>query len=578
MSSVIGSLANGNFAGPDVTLNEPPERERKALARQREVRRWLVEYPRAIPLTIFALIACITALSVYAIESGERERRVARLGEEAQTIASAIERRGDAASAYLQAGAALFVIRDDLSREAFAGFVDSLRLESDYFGAEGIGWARALAPADAPAFKQEMIAAGTTRFSITPEPPAGDARIVPVTFLHPATERNRRALGYDMYSEPVRRAAMDEAERSVRPTASGRIVLVQEGRSKAPGFLIYMPVYDSTNPGRSLRGFIYSPFNAADFLGSAVKLAPDYPHRIRLHDGRPAPENVLAETGNAEAAGLTLVQPVNFANRPMFLEIAAITDDSLSRLGMLTLIFGLLVASLLLVVVRLLTRQVMEDQAALAWLEEQDSIRDSLTRELNHRVKNALANILSIIALTRRRATSLDQFADGLDGRVRAMSATHDLLTRSEWGTTSLHDVVEAELALYFADDARNIEITGPPVQLAPGDALSFGMAVHELATNAARHGAFSTAGGAVSVSWELVKSDLARVVWQESGNAGNRSVRSQGFGLQLIERIVAHELGQPVDIAFSEEGLRCVLLVPVRTPSDFALRARYRA
>lgn len=578
MSSVIGSLANGKFAGTDVTLKEPPESGRRALARQREVRRWLVEYPRAIPLAIFALIACITALSVYAIEAGERERRQAQLGEEAQTIASAIERRGDAASAYLQAGAALFVTRSDLSRDAFAAFVDSLRLESDYFGAEGIGWARAVAPSEVPAFEREMEAAGSGPFRVSPLAPPGKVKVVPVTFLHPGTERNRRALGYDMYSEPVRRAAMDEAERSVRPTASGRIVLVQEGGSDAPGFLIYMPVYDSTRASRSLRGFIYSPFNAADFLDSAVKLAPDYRHGIRLYDGDPAPDSLLAELGSADATGLKVVQPVNFANRPMVLELTTAASDTLSQLAMLTLIFGLLVASLLLVVVRLLTRQVMEDQAALAWLEEQDSIRDSLTRELNHRVKNALANILSIIALTRRRATSLDQFADGLDGRVRAMSATHDLLTRSEWGTTPLRDVVEAELALYFADDARAIEIAGPPVELAPGDAMSFGLAVHELATNAARHGAFSAPGGAVSVSWEQVKSDLVRVMWQETGAKGGRPSASQGFGLQLIERIVAHELGQPVDISFTSEGIKCVMLVPVRQPSDFALRARYRA
>lgn len=567
----------GNPIKPDTALNPTRDLNRNGLVRRSKVRRWLVEYPRAVPVTVFALIAAITMLSVYAIELGERQRRLAQLREEAQTIASAIERRGDAASAYLQAGAALFETHNDLSRETFGIFVDSLRLDSDYLGAEGIGWARVIDPLQVPLFEAGLAANGMTDFRVSPRPLLGARQVVPVTFLHPITERNRRALGYNMYSEPVRRAAMDEAERSVRPTASGRIVLVQEGKSEGPGFLIYMPVYRMTETGRRLYGFIYSPFNAAQFLGSAIRLPADYRHHIRLYDGEPVPENLLGELGGKAGSDLAVAQQVNFANRPMILEVKAASDGALSRQAVLTLVFGLLVASLLLVVLRLLTRQAIEDQAALTWLEEQDSIRDSLTRELNHRVKNTLANILSIISLTRRRATSLDQFADGLDGRVRAMSATHDLLTRSEWGTTPLRDVVEAEMAVYLADDERDIEIAGPPVQLAPGDALSFGLAVHELATNAARHGALSAQGGTVSISWEAIRADLVRVVWQEAGGPDVRPSSRHGFGLQLIERIVAHELGQPVEIEFGEAGVTCVMLVPVRTPSDFALRARHR-
>ena len=546
--------------------------------RPREVRRWLVEYPRGIPLAMFALIAAITGLSIYSIERGETDRRIAQLNGEAQTLASAIERRGDAASAYLQAGAVLFETRSDISNETFGEYVDSLRLKTDYFGADGIGWAEALPPSRLASFEAELSAATGAPFRVSPRPRLGTNQIVPVTYLYPNTERNRRAVGFDMYSEPVRQAAIDEAERSVRPTASGRIVLAQEGKSDAPGFLVYMPVYSRQPDGPVLQGFIYSPFNAANFLADAITLPPDYHRSVRLYDGKPDLDNLIGELGAPDISGLAVTQPVNFANRPMTLELEAGGHSGFSALSLATLIFGLLVASLLLVVLRLLTRQAVEDQAALAWLEEQDSIRDSLTRELNHRVKNALANVLSIIALTRRRTTDIDQFADGLEGRVRAMSATHDLLTRSEWGTTPLHDVVEAEVALYLNDEDHHIEIAGPVVQLAPGDALSLGLAVHELTTNAARHGALGRTGGKVAIRWELVRPDLVRVIWHETGGPGGRPTGRDGFGLQLIERIVAHELGQPVEIEFGENGMSCVMLVPVRLPSDFALRARHRA
>ncbi len=95
---------------------------------------------------------------------------------------------------------------------------------------------------------------------------------MPVLFLQPDTMRSRRAIGFDMYSNPARREAMNAAERLVRPTASGRITLVQEGGDDAPGFLIYMPVFESVGPTRSVKGYIYSPFNANDFVQSAADL------------------------------------------------------------------------------------------------------------------------------------------------------------------------------------------------------------------------------------------------------------------------------------------------------------------
>lgn len=137
----------------------------------------------------------------------------------------------------------------------------------------------------------------------------------------------------------------------------------------------------------------------------------------------------------------------------------------------------------------MLTWQALEDETSLRWFEEQASIRNSLTRELNHRVKNTLASVLSIIALTRRRATNLGEFAHGLDGRIRALSATHDLLTRSDWGTTPVRAVVEAELLPYADASDHEVDIAGPDVELAPNDALSLGLAMHELATNAAKYG-----------------------------------------------------------------------------------------
>jgi two-component sensor histidine kinase len=536
-------------------------------------KRWLVRFPRAVPIAIFLLIAAITILSVFTIERGEDDRAAGELRARATAISAALERRVNASSAYLRAGAALLSSLDEVNASRFRRFASELRLDADSRGAEGIGWAMVVYPGEVDAFDALMASGAPGSVVLHPRPDGSQPYSVPVTFLQPDTERNRLALGFDMFSEAERRAAMIEAERTSRPTASGRVTLQQEGGGGDPGFLIYMPVFEPAPGGRRLRGFIYSPFSAPVFLASALENENAEGHRVALYDGAPREENLLAR-GGGEGGALTVLERVAVGAEPWTLEVSSSHGGALSGLSMVTMIFGLLVASLLMLLVRMLTQQAIEDEGSLRWFEEQASIRNSLTRELNHRVKNTLANVLSIIALTRRRASSLNDFADGLDGRIRALSATHDLLTQSDWGTTPIRKVVEAELLPYAQDGDHDVELLGPDIELAPNDALSLGLAMHELATNAAKYGALSTPGGKVEARWRLISDSLVRIEWQESGGPPVPPKRGRGFGTDLIERIVAHELKNPVELTFDPAGVRCVLTIPVRQPSTFAMRA----
>ncbi|KLE33975.1 CHASE domain-containing protein [Aurantiacibacter luteus] len=534
-----------------------------------------MRYPRGMPLGIFVLIAAITVLSIFAIERGESQREAAQLSARATTVASALERRANSSSAYLRAGAALLSTMEDIPASEFRRFVSELRLDADYRGADGIGWAQVVRPSQEEAFNALVSSQGSGNAQLHPRPSGNSPFAVPVTFLQPDTERNRRALGFDMYSEPIRRAAMQEAERTARPTATDRIVLVQEGEDDAAGFLIYMPVFEASAGGRSLKGFIFSPFNAQDFLQSALELEGAGSYGITLYDGDRREGEMLAQVNSDEGPSVRSVsQVVTIANNPWQLVITSREEAGLSGLSVATLIFGLLVGALLMLLVRMLTQQAQEDEASLAWFEEQASIRNSLTRELNHRVKNTLANVLSIIALTRRRADDINEFADGLDGRIRALSATHDLLTQSDWGSTPVRAVVDAELLPYAHGGDHDVQLEGPDVELAPNDALSLGLAIHELATNAAKYGSLSQPGGSVSVKWKTVTESLVRVEWLERGGPPVKQQRNRGFGTDLIERIVAHELKHPVELDFDPAGVRCVLLIPVRRATDFVLRA----
>ena len=122
-------------------------------------KRWLVRFPRAMPVAIFLLISAITVLSVFAIERGEDERATAQLRSRATAIASALEQRANASSAYLRAGAALLATLEEVPLAQFRRFVSELRLDADYRGTEGVGWAPVVYPDEIAAFEAILCSA-----------------------------------------------------------------------------------------------------------------------------------------------------------------------------------------------------------------------------------------------------------------------------------------------------------------------------------------------------------------------------------------------------------------------------------
>ena len=534
--------------------------------------RWYVRFPRAVPVAIFLMVSAITALSVYAIEQVEAQRAEAQDRQMALQATTAVERLASANVAYLKAGAALLAMRQKVTRQSFREFAQQIDNDEALRSGAGIGWATFVAAGDIPALERAMRAEGDRDFTVHPAPVGPQALVI--TYAEPRTGRGRAGIGFDAMSDPVRRVAIERAMRTGRPAATGTVILrIGAGNVERTGFNIYAPVHETQSGARRLTGMVARGFYAQDFLDAALGPEQLHDYGVAIYDAQGPDRTPLAMLGPQAPPARRLVRQVVIADHPMTIALSPPPGNALSSLSLLTLLFGMMVAALLLVVARLLTQQAAEDRKALAWFEEQASIRNSLTRELNHRVKNTLANVLSIVALTRRRTDNIDDFVAGLIGRVRALSATHDLLTRSEWGTTPIRDVVGAELAPYVQGTERAVMMRGPDVELAPNDALSLGLAIHELATNASKYGALSVPGGCVEIGWEMITDKLARIVWSESGGPPVPTSRRSGFGTELIEKIVAHELRNPVDLRFDGEGVCCTLIVPVRPPAMFQLR-----
>lgn len=523
------------------------------------------------PLLLFFAIAAGTLLSVLGLERAASARQEAELDGHATEIAAALERRATEHTALLYAAAAVFSARGEVEPAAFRNLASGMRQSGAHHGSMGVAWAEAVPLSKVPELEQKLLHTGSASYKIYPRPDGHARLVVPVVYIDPSNPTNRLAIGYDMYSEPVRRRAMDEAARSGQPQASGKVELVHgNGR----GFIIYMPVFRRYGEGQQqLKGFVFSPFRAADFLSAAAELYGARNIRVSIYDGGKQASDLLVGPVTASASGPSVDRKVVIAHRPWILSVGMEPRPALTPLSRATLIFGMILAVLAAALARVITNRAAQDREVLEWLSREAAIRTSLTRELNHRVKNTLANVLSIVSLTRRRATSIDDFAESLTDRLRALSATHDLLSQSNWREASIHQLVRTELAPYLDDEGDRITMAGPEISLAPNEALSLGLAIHELATNAAKYGALSSAEGTVSVSWSLLSPEVAEIVWQEMGGPQTLPPTRRGFGLELIERIVAQELNSKVDLEFLPTGVRCRLRVSVRKRGDFSLR-----
>jgi PAS domain S-box-containing protein len=184
--------------------------------------------------------------------------------------------------------------------------------------------------------------------------------------------------------------------------------------------------------------------------------------------------------------------------------------------------------------------------------------------ELNHRVKNTLATVMAISAQTFRTATSPEAFRKAFEGRLLALSQTHNLLNRSCWTGVMLRDILMQELAPYDSVDGGRFLLDGDGLKLGPVMAVTLGMAFHELATNAAKYGAFSVPAGRVRVAWRISSPGRLHLEWQEMDGPPVLPPRRRGFGSCLIEEVLAGDLDGKVRLHFLSEGVRCSMEMPL--------------
>lgn len=554
-----------------------------------------------------ALLALALGLIATLIVATMVHREVTRMEQrqfqtEAEAVTDAIAGSMRSYELALGAGAALFQTVGEVSDGQWHTFVSSLRLSSAYPGYQGLGFAQVVRREDIADLERRQHAAGHSEFRVRPDDGA-DYRI-PIVKLEPRDWRNQRALGFDMFSEAIRRAAMERARDTGLPSLSGKVVLVQEtGESVQAGVLMYLPVYSGEPPLASLqerrerlRGFVYMAMRMDDLMRAVLQRhtpAALSMFDITVHDADKRTEeaqlfhNVPAATSSLQSH-LYFERPLEVGGRTWTLSISAaepvVAMSDRSRpwivLGAGLIISGLIgaigafqaVARAHLALSRAaLAEEVVERKKA-------QEAADMANSELIHRVKNTLAVVSAIASQTSRYSASVQEFDLAFRERLAALGRVQDLVRPGAEAQPDLTLLIEQLLAPYIGGGNERLIVSGPPVTVPKNDIVLLSLAFNELATNAIKYGAWSIPAGQVAIDWSIVEEEggqrALHLTWREAGRGsmaserqhGTATLEKQGFGTAVLKFAIERAMNGRLLLDDAPGGVVYHMRIPQRT------------
>jgi len=567
-----------------------------------------------------ALIVLLLALAAAGLSWLLVKRDVA-MSERAQFESEASEVRDGVADAMrtyetvLRAGVGMFKAQSNLSAAQWRTIVASLELETSFPGFQGLGYSAVVHKDQIEALEAAQRRQGNSTFTVHPR--GAQEYYTVIMFLEPDDWRNRRALGFDMFSEPTRRAAMERARDTGAAALSGKVELVQETHDDVQaGTLMYLPIYSGeTNPttleGRRARltGFMYGAFRMTDLLRSVLQVqtpAQLSAFSITIYDGTAGDSSarLFASTPREQASGSSPFKvryPLEIAGAAWIIDIAASYPISTSidrHKPLMVLIAGLIIACLVAGITAslALSRERLESaqRVLAADVKERQLAQESAelaNNELIHRVKNTLAVVSAIASQTVRYSSNLEEFGRAFRERLNSLARVQDLLRPNSSSVLDLTGLVREVLRPYASSGGHGLVIDGPGAPVARNDVVLLSLTLNELATNATKYGAWSVPDGKVTVSWhsEAVTPKAAKdgleteehseekqrdelvILWAEEGGPPVSAPSKKGFGSAVIQFAVERGLHGKMEADYAHQGIRYTIRLPTKSRGDGA-------
>jgi len=510
---------------------------------------------------VIMLAALVAAVASFFYNKTQEADRAAR-------VAMQVDTRLRDQLAVLEGVRALYQSDDAASGFAVRSYLAALQPRARTPGMQGIGIAVAMRRATPAAAEDRLRANYGQTIEVWPatDQPIG----FPIVLIEPDDPLNHAALGYDMYSEPVRRAAMRRAWQTGRPAASGIVELMQErkARSKQAGFLIYVPVY--AKPTRSaafatargtrpIEAFVYAPFRIDDLMTAVLGPQLGQAARIELLAGEgPAAKRVFRRGRIGWDAH---EERIRVADRQWVMRISY--GRFIDRIGrpLAILLFGAALSLLATQLHRIQQRRLAAFQALTEERERHAEARELMIGEMAHRMKNAFARIGALARITVRESDDLDDFQRRFDGRMRALSDAKQMLVTGTVDTADLGRIVRRELEIAGWPEARIASVSGPDVRLEDEGAQAIALAVHELVTNSVKYGALA-GKGELTIGWRRDGSEVA-LDWTESGLSETPQFDGESFGTRFIRALIERQLGGSWDRRAGDHGLSITIRWP---------------
>jgi len=498
---------------------------------------------RFVGLVILLATIAAAAASFLYNQSGEADQ--------AAQVAAQVNMRLRDHVAVLEGVRALYQSDSAASGPGIRAYLGALQPQDRAPGMEGVGIAAAMRAATPAALEAKLRENYGEDIKVWPETdqPIGFA----VVLVEPYTPRRHVALGFDMYSEPVRRAAMRRAWQTGRPAASGIVQLAQERAEKVkqPGFLIYLPVYArapaGSDPGtvvtadgvRPIEAFVYAPFRTHDMMNAVLGSQLKGIEGLEVYAGEGPSAPLVFRKG--KMGWDAHEQKLRIADRIWTMRISY--GHFFERLGrpLGIFIFGVALALLATQLHRVQRRRITAFQALAAQRARHAEDRELMIGEMAHRMKNAFARIGALARITLRESTSLEEFEAKFDGRMRALSDAKQMLVTGAVDSVDLGRIVHRELEIAGVSAEQLAGIAGPEVRLDDEGAQALSLAVHEFVTNSIKYGALAGKGH-LTVGWRRIDSDI-ELSWTESGLAETPHIDTESFGTQFIRTLIERQL-----------------------------------